>query len=673
MKPRWQPIPLPGDIAPYGDSALQPYLDKGNAVVFAGGPSGLSLVKVNANPTLMTSIPAQSRITGFAVHSGELFLQDGPVLSRWELINGTCMAAINLLNPKLSWKPADGPVNWGKLHVLDTAQSEKKLALVRARRKAEWLTLLENCEALQHDTSATRTPDIQTKLLAMIADLGQLVGANRGQIRAQLATAEDAAAQMIFSAPVVRTHQVAAKAGALVYAIGRDGTIHPLDDKLQRMGTVRHDNSARPALAMIESETEAHSDEFACQLFYVTGEGLVREIEGHSLPPAVKGKWPARGRSSLQPGIRPRIDSGLLWGNDAQETGVFALPIDEQGSASRIKLAQGEDWRWLELPKEGQLALVCTDTSSRLISFAKNNVTAERWGARKDLAPHYSSFLETKNRPLMVAEFDREPRQPGSGLGFRVLVANNVDAADQRAVAWYPPPPESIRNGTLEAFSPTAKPPVSIRTQVTISMIDAYMIARDSSTREQLLALLADGEASWSVHKEKILQPYADAAAAGAALGELPLPPMIGKHALYSYQVGAAVTSEDAENARKVLQRMRDLASPIIVRIIYSSSQEAWGGTEVNHSSHPLANERVELQFSDGDRISATTDANGDVALPFSRLGSTVTSASASSRAVDSRARSLPTVLKGRTGNEIVIHYVKPLDTGGGRFPRKPA
>lgn len=672
MKPKWQPIPLPGDIAPYGDSALQPYLDKGKAVVVAGGPLGLSLVKVNANPYLMTSIQAQSRITGFAVHSGELFLQDGPVLSRWELTNGTCVAAINLLNPKLAWKLADGAVNWSLLHGLDNSQNNKKLALMSARRKAEWLTLLENCEAFQRDSSATRAPDEQAKLLAMISDLVQLIGANRGQIRSQLAAAEEAAAQMIFSAPVVRTHQVAAKAGALVYVIGRDGTLHPLDDKLQRMGTARHDNSARPALAMIESETEAHSDEFACRLFYVTGEGLVREIEGNSLPPAVKGEWRARGRSSLQPGIRRRIDSGLLWGNDAQETGVFALPIDEPGSASRIKLAQGEEWRWLELPKKGQLALVCTDTSSRLISFAKSNVTPERWGARKDSTSHYSSFLETEGRPLMVAEFDREPRQPGAALSFRVLVANNVDAADQRAVAWYPPPPESIRNGTLEAFSSTAKPPVSIRTQVTISMIDAYMIARDSSTREQLHALLADGAASWRTHKEKILKPYADAVAAAAALGELPLPPMAGKHALYSYQVGAAVTSEDAENARKVLERMRDLANPVFVRVIYSSADEAWGGTEVNHRSHPLANERVELQFSNGDRISTSTDANGDAALPFSRLGFTVTSASASPRAVDSRARSLPTVLKDRTGNEIVIHYVKRLDTGGGRFPRKP-
>jgi hypothetical protein len=590
------------------------------------------------------------------VHAGDVYIQDGPVLSRWDLVLGNCQAAINLLNPKLAWQSGGVAVDWARLHMLNAVQRGHQLRLQGARRKVEWLTLLESSEALQRDASTARTPDEETKLRTMIAELGQLVGANRSQLRAELATAEQASAPVIFSAPVVRKHQLGAKLGALAYVIGRDGTLHPLDDALQHMGTVRLDTTARPALALVEWETDAHSDDFACRLYYVTGDGVVRAVDGNSLPPKAAGEWPARGRASLQPGVRPRVDSRLLWGSDAQESGVFALPIDQPGGASRIKVPLAEEWRWLELPKAGSLALVCTDSRSRLISFASGAVTVERWGGRPANAPYYSSFLETDGRPLLVVEVEREQQGQNAGPVFRVLVANTVDAPNRQSEQWYPPPPDTITTGTLDAFKVGASAPVNIRTQVTVSLMDAYLVARDRTGRDQLRALLQDGTGSWRAHFEKVVQPYADVPAASAAIGELPLPPMAGADALYCYAVGSTLTNEHVAAARAALERTREFLTPIVMRIVETVHRTRRGrgpSPTVIDGPDPLRGTQVTLRFSNGESLGVTTNANGDVVIPPTKLGLTVTMDDVPR--TDGYAMIASCKLEKKSGNELAI------------------
>ncbi len=624
MKPKWQPIPLPGSFASNAELAFQPFLDKEKAVVVTGGPAALYLVKVNENARLLCTITARARISGFAVHAGEVFVQDGPVLSRWDLTRGLCSAAINLLNPRLVWQTGDGTLDWAKLHALTPALTEKQVALAKARRKLEWLTLLESSEALLRDSAAPRSPDEEAKLRAMIADLVQLVGTNREQVRADLEAAENAGAAIIFSVPVVRKNQVGAKLGALVYVIARDGTLHPLDDALQHMGTVRVDNNARPALAMFEWQTAARSDDHASRVFYVTGDGLVRAIDGNSLPPRSAAEWPSRGRSGLQAGIRPRVEGGLLWGSDAQGSGVYALPVNAAGSSSRITLPASQKWLWLETTKAGSLALACTERDARLVSYTAGAPTIERWGARPAGRPYYSSFLETDDRPLLVAEFEREAATPNMGTDFRVVVANTDDAPDANSVSKLLPPP-TIASGQLEPMAVGKTAPVSIRTQVTVSLQDAYLVARDRSASDQIRALLVDGSASWRAAFDKIVVQYDNVQAAAAALGQVALPALAGSDALYCYSIGTELTDEQIATARAMQKRFVPITLQVMRLETIKPGQMGPGPPLFPPEPQAVFRRDIRLRFSNGESMDMMTSPDGWITVPPDKLGLKVT------------------------------------------------
>ncbi|HET6764309.1 MAG TPA: hypothetical protein VFH27_11575, partial [Longimicrobiaceae bacterium] len=419
----------------------------------AGGPAALFLLTVYDVAERFAAITAEVRISGFAVDSGELYVQDGPVLSRWSLYDGSCAAAVNLLDRTLSWKrTAETPApDWKALHRLPPALKEKQDALGRARRTVEWLTLLEQAEADVELARRGRAGTIQEfkRLQQLVADLKEVLGPARQSARSDLAAAAAAAAPLIFSAPVVRAHQVGAKASGSVFVLSREGKLYPLDTSLKLTNPRHLDRNVRPALALAEWQTEARSDEFACRLFYVTESGMVRAVDGGAVPPAATGEWPAVGPASLEPGLRPRADSGLVWGGGAQGSGVFALPADAPGEPSRVALAPGQEWRWLELRTDVQVALACTDRESRLVHYAPDAVVREQWGPRPAQAPYFTTFLPqaeampgsaatadgpgtpgTPARPLMVVEVEQEPRADGAGLAYRLMVANTVPATD---------------------------------------------------------------------------------------------------------------------------------------------------------------------------------------------------------------------------------------------------
>lgn len=626
MKPKWQPIAFPQDCVPYGEQAFQPLVLPDHAIVVAGGPAALLLFQMFEVPRLAWTIPARDRIAGFAAHGSELYVQDGPVLSRWSLVDGKCASAINVVASSQRWTAGAGALDWSALHRLPDALRTKQHALQRARRRAEWAALLEDAE--QEVVAWNRLPDASGMALAigqlerLIADLRALVGpGGASEARGELARATSEAAALVISAPVVRTHQIWGKAAGMVFVIGRDGSLHPLDDTLQHMGTKRFHPGAQPALALSEFPTDADSDEFACRLYYVASDGTVQALDGGALPLAPLPPWTPRGPADLEPRLRPRVVDGLLWGGGAQGTGVFALTVGGPGEPSRVTLPAGE-WRWLEVRPEASVALASTADRAVLIGFGKGVRMAERWGRRDDVPPCFSTFLPQssapapRGRPLLVLEVDRE-QGSGAELVFRVLVANTVDTP------WYPPPPAVLFAGTLQGWSTAGGPaPKMVRTQPSVSRQDAYVIARDRTRTQQLQALLGpDGPGSWRTHYEGIQQRYPDPAAAAAALGEIALPPMAGRDAIYCYAVGSSITAGQAEQAFRALDELRE---PLRALVRVAVHWQNVYGDVAQVPATPFTSRKITLRLGSGRSLVVSTDANGWVLLPMDTAGESV-------------------------------------------------
>ena len=616
MIPKWLPVVLPMDCAPFGEHPFQPYNHKTGGYAVAGGPSALFLVSLSNPPEFALKISARVRISGWAQHEGMLYVQDGPVLSRWGITDRRCLAAINVLTKQRF--SGTGQPNWDQLHNLDTAEKAKQTKLQNARRKVEWLRLLETTEKLLALPS-TRTADQTTRLQQLAADLKDLLGPNSDALREELSKAETDAAAHIFSAPVVRTIQTGAPADAMVFVIGRDGTIHPIDKELKEMDTIRPERNVRPSLAIAEVG-DAQGADYSCWLYFVTGEGKVCCVDGNSFK--VLDEWPGQGPTSLEPGVRMRVESNLVWGNNAQFTGIFALPIDRPGAASRINVPSSQDWRWLEIRPESWLALVGTENSCRLISYAPNTKLPDRFAVKPDRAPYFSSFLPAffdertgeKRRPLLVAEFERDASRAGGGVVLRLLVANDVDVlvpgTPEAYAPFYPPLPTAILETEL-AGRETMGPPVRIRTQPTVSDQEAYLMARDKTIHQQLLDLATN---TWTPYMASLVQRYGSRANASAALGNIELPALSGKDALYCYAIGKAVTDVQARRAFAVLADMVELSKAARLSIV-QTVYRIYGSRILPESTTPLRSCTVTLRYDDGRKFNVTTNTEGRALL----------------------------------------------------------
>jgi hypothetical protein len=616
MIPKWLPVPLPGDCAPFGEHPFQPY--KAGAYLIVGGPSALFLVNLTSVPELKLLVPARVRLSGWATYDGMLYVQDGPVLSRWGLTDGRCFAAINLLKPKEQRFNVNtgAKLDWNFLHNLDVGDKTKQTTLERARRKAEWLRLLETTEKYLALPSPTRTPEETARLRQLAADLRDLVGPSGDAVRNELAAAETGAAAQILSAPVVRANQTGGKADSMVFVIGRDGMIHSLDNQLEHKGSIRFDRPVRPSLAIAEQNAHQSAD-YSCWVYYVTEDGRVCCVDGDASPLKLLDGWTGQGRASLEPGVRARVESKLLWGSNAQSAGIFALPIDRPGAASRVKVPPSPDWRWLEIRPEKSLAIVATDTSCRLISYALDTKLAERFAVKPDRAPYFSTFLPAlheedgrEKRPLMVADFERDAT-PGHGVVFRLLVANDADvtvpAPAEAYAPFYPPRPTVIFEGELEGRG-TIGAPVRIRTQPSISEQETYLMARDKTIEQQLRDLAVN---DWPQFIAFIEKEYGTRARASAALGDITLPILSGRDTLYYYSIGNAVSDALARRAYEVLEDMRDLAKPVRLKILLTTHLMFDMHFEKERIQQSVPARTLTFRYENGPRFEVTTDAEG--------------------------------------------------------------
>ncbi len=114
LTPRWKPIAIPGECVPPGGTWFDPVLVSERGLLIVGGPLAIHLYAALARQTLFLTISAQHVITGFAVSAGTLYVQDGPVLSGWDLTTKMRFKSINLLThqPVAGTGVGDGEVTF---------------------------------------------------------------------------------------------------------------------------------------------------------------------------------------------------------------------------------------------------------------------------------------------------------------------------------------------------------------------------------------------------------------------------------------------------------------------------------------------------------------------------------------------------------------------------------
>jgi hypothetical protein len=124
--PEWQPITVPG-IGATDQATLVPMAVSEDGALVAGNQQRLHVFRVDSHPRLWFSIAAHASLSGYALADGVLYLQDGPVLSVWDVTTavvnpgqqeatGICLAAINLVTKSL---PPPDPSRGGAAGLTD--------------------------------------------------------------------------------------------------------------------------------------------------------------------------------------------------------------------------------------------------------------------------------------------------------------------------------------------------------------------------------------------------------------------------------------------------------------------------------------------------------------------------------------------------------------------------
>ncbi|HEY4317320.1 MAG TPA: hypothetical protein VGN04_06945 [Herbaspirillum sp.] len=91
--PKFEPLRFQQECAPPGTPLFDPMLVSERALLVAGGPLAVGVFRVHERPRAWYTVKAQVLIAGFCVSAGSLYVQDGPVLSGWDLTMGECFGA----------------------------------------------------------------------------------------------------------------------------------------------------------------------------------------------------------------------------------------------------------------------------------------------------------------------------------------------------------------------------------------------------------------------------------------------------------------------------------------------------------------------------------------------------------------------------------------------------
>ena len=425
LNPRWKPIAFP---TPPGTPLFEPVLVHGVGFLVAGGPLGLSIFDVGDRPGVLAKIPKRSWIDGFAVHGTSLYVQDGPVLIRYDIIKAKPYAAINLVTGE-SWPDADDADEPGelpdKLFELSAADTVLQNALHHARRAHSALL-----------GSGSEAPALSLKALE---------------------TATRNAGRIAFSKPVVRTRQVDGRRLRGVFSLRMDGKLHATDTALAETETFAA-TSAPLRAELVLAELPQPNGQVRCLLHYISTTGGIVAIDATGdmklLP-----DWPAKGILNTAKVLPLRYVDGYLMGGGLLGHDFFAMPPDPSRPPALTVKGPDEGWRQYDVALTDKLVLLSDGSRSRLVSYDPAAGTHDRWGLRFETPQAHSLFWTDTGSdgvvagPRLLIEAGMVPAGAAAPIVLRAALANTVDSPGNGLFADYPPPSTTLDTASLEPGS----------------------------------------------------------------------------------------------------------------------------------------------------------------------------------------------------------------------------
>jgi hypothetical protein len=456
LSPVFRPVAAPGIGVADQATMLPMAADDDRGVVVAGCRTRLDVFQLFSRQRLWYTITAHASLSGYTLGAGVLYVQDGPVLSCWDL------------------------------------------------------------------TTATLSPGQQTATGFRLAAINLVTkaaasGGATGVSDAAYAALFTAASTPGCSAPVVRTQQLGAAAGAMVFVLGTSGSVFAVDDALTQVTAISGAPPGPLALGLSEKVAANDPSQVTCTLAYVAQDTSLVLLDLSGALPEPAGTWP----KDPSPGGPPKVDGSpppVVLGPQTPAVApqfiddtvvaccafgvsfavcplppptpsVFRWAVGATGSPA--KYAQG-----LEVSTTRQLVLL-QGLASPLVSYAPEAMVVERWPDAGDESHRWVTFWEPATdlttQPGLILAVDqvaapdtlplRVPLPPD--VAFAVRVANTVDysAADNaelsQGLSGYPPPPATLIGGTL-SLAPFAAGRVSA------------VLCQPLIVREWLFALIAD-------------------------------------------------------------------------------------------------------------------------------------------------------------------------------------
>ena len=677
LTPAWKPVVLPADCAPYGTAPFRPVVLDTLAIAIVGGPNALHVVEIYDRQRLWFTIPARVRLAGFAVHEGLLYVQDGPVLSSYSLVGEAldgaphtqfCAGAINLVARMAGasvqfagWTRQHGSFTTGPggsrysgahegpldeaaladLFALPPEAAARQQAVQTLRAVEKWAFLSDAFPARYVRRYSDYWPRSVARALADLMaidddafDEDMQAGANA--VHAARAQAEAAASAVVFSAPVVRRHQLAGKPGGMVFSQGADGTVHALDNSLTLISTASFARAARAGLAIAEPPVGTTGN-YDCWLFAARADGGIQGLNGASFPPTALTQWD--GTRPADPGsVLPlSFTDGLLWGGGVLDGGFFALPPNPMLGPAVLDIPPpGGPWRDYEVQEAAKLALVTDGSTTRIASYAQDARVRDRWPPHTSPAAAWVQFWRG-------AGHDRDPRQPvlvleldtlgNLNATLRAYAVPGVEPARPELASLYPAQPQAIGSATLDPGSFAAAMPrialVPQRPAIERDML--YVLARSVTAADEVAQIGHWDLALPGMHG--MIIPYDTLA---QYLANLPLPFSAGTSALLAFSL-AGLADDWKQAAAAEGERLASFAQPLQLRItqerfhttIYKLGPDTPGyRPPIPRNEHadpvPLAGVSVPLSLDGVGTFAVTPDAQGVVEFDAKHAGAGV-------------------------------------------------
>lgn len=320
---------------------------------------------MDASGNLIWAIEPRIRIYGYTIVSNDLYIQDGPVLCKYDMplidegnitAPAGCDACVNTITDE-RFEAKEEPFEAKDAYHLNPEDAEKLERLQTVWKTRSWADVLTQAEAgkknlerlpAQKPTGgAGGSYDAGEGLSRMIETIKDLLGSAAGDdevLRQNLKQAEENAAHLRFAAPAIKSKII--KDDTAIYSLAADGTISAYTQSLDFVGRSRQTPPNHLALLLSQDggkTTLKYGSEGAIITLSTDGSDL-KKTDSFT-PPNGTAKWMAAAMAAekVQPSAQTLLEDGptqafvsLAQGNPPQS--ILFIMVDETAHQSSLRV-----------------------------------------------------------------------------------------------------------------------------------------------------------------------------------------------------------------------------------------------------------------------------------------------------------------------------------------------